>query len=114
MPRAGSADHAGRRIGIEMKAPFGHRGIDRAARQSRHGDATGADQASFLLCEGQGDIAKLNAAIAAVMREPEVRARLAATGVVPGVNSPAEFATYLKDENERWTRIIREKGIKAE
>ena len=59
-------------------------------------------------------VAKLNAAIAAVMREPEVRARLAATGVVPGVNSPAEFATYLKDENERWTRIIREKGIKAE
>ena len=59
-------------------------------------------------------VAKLNAAIAAVMREPEVRARLAATGVVPGVNSPAEFAAYLKEENARWARIIREKGIKAE
>ena len=59
-------------------------------------------------------VAKLNAAIAAVMREPEVRARLAATGVVPGVDTPEEFATYLKDENARWTRIIREKGIKAE
>jgi len=59
-------------------------------------------------------VARLNAAIAAVMREPEVRARLAATGVVPGVDSPAEFATYLKDENARWARIIREKGIKAE
>ena len=59
-------------------------------------------------------VARLNAAIAAVMREPEVRARLAATGVVPGVNSPEEFAAYLKDENERWRRIIREKGIKAE
>ena len=59
-------------------------------------------------------VAKLNAAIATVMREPEVRARLAATGVVPGVDTPAEFATYLKDENARWARIIREKGIKAE
>src|SRR5262249_23617851 len=59
-------------------------------------------------------VAKLNAAIAAVMREPEVRARLAQTGVVPGVNTPEEFATYLKDENARWARIIRQKGIKAE
>jgi tripartite-type tricarboxylate transporter receptor subunit TctC len=61
-----------------------------------------------------GIVAKLNAAIAAVMREPEVRARLAQTGVVPGVNSPEEFAAYLKDEDERWARVIREKGIKAE
>ena len=37
-------------------------------------------------------VGKLNAAIAAVMRDPEVRARLAQTGVVPGVNSPAELA----------------------
>jgi tripartite-type tricarboxylate transporter receptor subunit TctC len=59
-------------------------------------------------------VAKLNAAIAAVMREPEVRARLAATGVVPGVNTPEEFAAYLKEEDARWARIIREKGIKAE
>jgi tripartite-type tricarboxylate transporter receptor subunit TctC len=59
-------------------------------------------------------VGKLNAAIAAVMREPEVRARLAQTGVVPGVNSPEEFAAYLKEENARWARVIREKGIKAE
>jgi tripartite-type tricarboxylate transporter receptor subunit TctC len=61
-----------------------------------------------------GIVARLNAAIAAVMREPEVRARLAQTGVVPGVNSPNEFAAYLKEEDERWARVIREKGIKAE
>ena len=61
-----------------------------------------------------GIVARLNAAIAAVIREPEVRTRLAQTGVVPGVNSPEEFAAYLKDENARWARIIREKGIKAE
>jgi tripartite-type tricarboxylate transporter receptor subunit TctC len=59
-------------------------------------------------------VAKLNAAIAAAMRDPEVRTRLAQTGVVPGLNAPEEFAAYLKEENERWARIIREKGIKAE
>jgi tripartite-type tricarboxylate transporter receptor subunit TctC len=59
-------------------------------------------------------VARLNAAIAAAMRDPDALTRLAQTGVVPGVNSPEEFATYLKEENERWARIIREKGIKAE
>lgn len=59
-------------------------------------------------------VAKLNAAIAAVMGDPEVRAKLVATGVVPGVDTPAAFAAYLKDEYTRWGRIIREKGIKAE
>jgi tripartite-type tricarboxylate transporter receptor subunit TctC len=59
-------------------------------------------------------VAKLNAAIAAVMRDPEVRARLAANGVVPGVNTPEEFAAYLREENVRWAHVIRENGIKAE
>src|SRR5262249_27257612 len=59
-------------------------------------------------------VKKLSETIAAAMRDPEARARLAQTGLVPGVNAPEEFAAYLKDENERWARIIREKGIKAE
>jgi tripartite-type tricarboxylate transporter receptor subunit TctC len=59
-------------------------------------------------------VGRLNAAIAAVMSEADVRARLAQTGVVPGVDTPAEFAAYLTDEFTRWGRIIREKEIKAE
>jgi tripartite-type tricarboxylate transporter receptor subunit TctC len=59
-------------------------------------------------------VAKLNAGIVAVMSEPDVRARLADNGVVPNVDSPRDFATYLASENARWERIIRVKGIKAE
>jgi tripartite-type tricarboxylate transporter receptor subunit TctC len=59
-------------------------------------------------------VGKLNAAIGAVMREPEVRARLAQNGVVPGVDTPEEFAAYLKEESARWARVIREKGIKGD
>lgn len=59
-------------------------------------------------------VTKLNAGIAAVMSEPDVRARLADNGVVPNVDSPQDFATYLADENARWARIIGERGIKAE
>ena len=59
-------------------------------------------------------VARLNAGIAAVMNDPAVRARLAQTGVVPAPDSPEEFTRYLNAEYERWGRIIREKGIKAE
>jgi tripartite-type tricarboxylate transporter receptor subunit TctC len=59
-------------------------------------------------------IHRLNAAIVAVMNEPEMRAKLAQSGVTPSPSSPGEFGQYLKDEFTRWGRIIREKNIKGE
>jgi tripartite-type tricarboxylate transporter receptor subunit TctC len=57
---------------------------------------------------------RLNVAIATAMSEPDVRARLAQTGVVPGTDSVEDFESYLKLEYARWGQLIREKGIKAE
>jgi len=59
-------------------------------------------------------IARLNAAIVAVMNDPEVRTKLKATGVTPSPGSPQEFGQYLREEYARWGRIVREKGIKGE
>ncbi len=59
-------------------------------------------------------VATLNAAINAVMKEPDMRARLAQTGTVASPDTPEHFGRYLKDEYARWGRIIREKGIKGE
>jgi tripartite-type tricarboxylate transporter receptor subunit TctC len=59
-------------------------------------------------------VAKLNAAIFTALSDPEVRAKLAHTGVTPAPDSPEEFAQYLTDEYTRWGLIIREKGIKVE
>ncbi len=59
-------------------------------------------------------IAKLNAAIVAVMNDPEVRERLKATGTTPSPGSSQDFGQYLRDEYTRWGRIVREKGIKGE
>ena len=59
-------------------------------------------------------VARLNAGIATVMSDPDVRARLAKTGTVPAPDSPEHFSEYLRDEYARWGRIIREKGIKGE
>jgi len=59
-------------------------------------------------------IRRLNIAIASAMSEPDVRARLAQTGVVPATDAVEDFESYLKLEYARWGQIIREKGIKAE
>jgi tripartite-type tricarboxylate transporter receptor subunit TctC len=59
-------------------------------------------------------VAKLNAGIFTAMKDPEARAKLAQTGVVPAPDTPEAFARYLKEEYTRWGRIIREKGIRVE
>jgi len=59
-------------------------------------------------------VATLNAGIFTALNNPEVRTRLAQTGVTPAPDTPEEFAQYLKDEYSRWGRIVREKGIKVE
>jgi tripartite-type tricarboxylate transporter receptor subunit TctC len=59
-------------------------------------------------------IAKLNGALMAVLNNDDIRHRLKETGVTPSPGSPHEFGAYLKDEIARYTRLIREKGIKGE
>jgi tripartite-type tricarboxylate transporter receptor subunit TctC len=59
-------------------------------------------------------ISKLGAAFNAALTDADVRRRLAQAGVTPSPSSPEEFARYLKEEIVRWSRLIREKGIKGE
>jgi tripartite-type tricarboxylate transporter receptor subunit TctC len=59
-------------------------------------------------------IAKLNGALNAALNDPDVRARLRQSGVTPSPGTPEHFGQYLKDEIARYTRLIREKGIKGE
>jgi tripartite-type tricarboxylate transporter receptor subunit TctC len=59
-------------------------------------------------------IGKLNAAMLAALNDPEMRMKLRQSGVTPSPSSPDEFGQYLKDEIGRYTRLIREKGIKGE
>ena len=59
-------------------------------------------------------VGKLNAAIAAVLNDADVRAKLRETGTTPAPGPADEFGRYLRDEYTRWGRIIREKAIKVE
>ena len=57
-------------------------------------------------------VAKLSAAIAEVVKLPDVNKRLREMSAVPIGSSPAEAATRIAQERERWHKIIVSAGIK--
>ena len=59
-------------------------------------------------------IRKLNLDVKAVVADAEVRDRLIGQGAVPQSTTPAELQKLIDADRERYGRIIREKGLKAE
>ncbi|WER48038.1 tripartite tricarboxylate transporter substrate binding protein [Cupriavidus sp. WKF15] len=56
---------------------------------------------------------KVNVALVAALRSPEVTAQLAQQGFEPQPSSPAELKAYLGRELQRWQRVIEGNGIKV-
>jgi tripartite-type tricarboxylate transporter receptor subunit TctC len=54
--------------------------------------------------------AQVNAALA----DPKLTARFANVDYTPVPMSRADFAKFIADETERWGKVIRAGGIKAE
>jgi tripartite-type tricarboxylate transporter receptor subunit TctC len=59
-------------------------------------------------------VQKLNTEVNAGISDQETMKRLAAVGAVPTPMSPAEFGKLMVDETEKWAKVIRDAGIKAE
>ena len=59
-------------------------------------------------------VRKLYHALAEAMDTPAVRARLPGLGFEPVMSTPEASAVRLRSEGEKWARIIRTAGIKAE
>ncbi len=59
-------------------------------------------------------IERLNKDIAAVMQLNDVKQRLAKVGIEAAHGTPAAFGNFLKNEVARWTKVIRDAGIKVE
>jgi tripartite-type tricarboxylate transporter receptor subunit TctC len=57
---------------------------------------------------------RLNAEVDAALADPGLRARLAALGGTVLAGSPADFSKLIADETERWAKVVRTAGIKAE
>jgi tripartite-type tricarboxylate transporter receptor subunit TctC len=59
-------------------------------------------------------VAKLSAEIARLLATPETRGSLAKIGVNVLGGSPEEFAAYIRREDAKWTKAIRDSGTKIE
>jgi tripartite-type tricarboxylate transporter receptor subunit TctC len=58
---------------------------------------------------------KLYAAIAKVLADPEIRARMRKGGAIAiSSKSPEDFKTYMDSETAKWTKVIEESGVRAE
>jgi tripartite-type tricarboxylate transporter receptor subunit TctC len=48
------------------------------------------------------------------LAKPETKERFRALGAVTVADTPSEFAAFLKKDYERWARVIKASGVKAE
>ncbi len=59
-------------------------------------------------------VTRLNREFAKVLGMPDVRERMLGIGAEPAPSSPAEFGAFLKKETERWSKLLKEAGVKAQ
>ena len=62
----------------------------------------------------QRSIDKLQAELVRILALPDVRALYLAGGLHATSSSAPEFAAYIKSEHEKWGRVVKVAGIKAE
>ena len=60
------------------------------------------------------DIEKVSAALRKALGDETVRSRLAASGAEPAPSTAAELAALLKQDTDKWTRVVRAKKIKPD
>ena len=60
------------------------------------------------------DVDRVNAAVRQALAAPAVSERLSASGAPPAPSSPAELASLLKRDLEKWTRVVRAKNVKPD
>jgi tripartite-type tricarboxylate transporter receptor subunit TctC len=59
-------------------------------------------------------IAILNKEVNAALADPVFKTRLADLGAEPFADSPGEFGKFVVEYTEKWRKVIRAVGIKAE
>lgn len=63
---------------------------------------------------GKDVIEKMNAEVNRMLQTPDVRDKLATQGVEPAGSRPAEVTAFMSKEVAKWTKFIRETGLKLE
>lgn len=59
-------------------------------------------------------VAKLNAEIARILRTPEMKERLASQGTEVRADTPESLAQFIRTEVLRWSKVVKQSGVKFE
>lgn len=59
-------------------------------------------------------IARYNREVSSALERPAFRARLQAVGVDPAPSTPADLAVFVERDRARWTRLVRDAGIRLD
>jgi tripartite-type tricarboxylate transporter receptor subunit TctC len=59
-------------------------------------------------------IARLNSEIAKVLAMSEVKELLAAQGLEPAADTPAQFGAYIQSETVKWSKVVKESGARID
>ena len=59
-------------------------------------------------------VARLHAEMVAALKSPDILERFRGQGLEPGGNSSEDFGVYLKVEIDKWRKLAKDAGIKAE
>ena len=86
---------------------FGEAGYPAVENGSWHGIVVPAGVSSAI-------VKRLHDELARIARQPDLKSRLEAQGAEVIGNTPDEFAAFIVSERERWGKVIRAAGIKAE
>jgi tripartite-type tricarboxylate transporter receptor subunit TctC len=62
----------------------------------------------------QDIVERLNAEIVKVMSDPETKAKLAHVALDATTTTPGEFAKFVREEYEKWGRVIRDANIRVQ
>ena len=59
-------------------------------------------------------VVRLNAEIAKVIVQPDVKERLAVLGFDPVANTADQFTTYIREEVTKWAKVIKDSGARVD
>lgn len=59
-------------------------------------------------------VERIHQGVIKAMQLPDVRERMLALGITPVGNTPEELAAIVKADLERWTRVAKQAGVKAD
>ncbi len=59
-------------------------------------------------------VEKLSVETRKIMQDPELKTRFLNAGLEPAGSTPAEFAQFMKKQNDRYASIVKQAGVKAD